>query len=162
MVFIRRLSLFILLIPCCIPAASAQSDPAENPQRPAVHATQATCAEAPREETLVSLCVPRSFSEEDVAPSASEFVARISLNLSNGTPLRIALDQRTRVDHPGEMVHGKVVETVYAFDQPVIPAGSIVSGRISSISPVSGVRCKAHTCLCQRQFFSLPQIRGHI
>lgn len=140
MMFIRRLSLFILLIPCRIPAASAQSDPVENPQRPAVHATQATCDEAPREDALVSLCVPPSSSEEDAAPPASEFFARISLNLPNGTPLRIALDQRTRVDHPGEMVHGKVVETVYAFDQPVIPAGSIVSGRILSVSPVSGVK----------------------
>src|SRR6266849_5562921 len=96
MIFVRRLSLFILLIPCCIPAASAQSDPVENPQRSAVHATQATCDEAPGEDA--------------------------------------------RVDHPGEIVHGKVVETVYAFDQPVIPAGSIVSGRIISISPVSGVK----------------------
>jgi hypothetical protein len=140
MIFIRRLSLFILLIPCCLPAASAQSDAVENPERPAVHATQATCDEAPREDTLVSLCVPPCSSEEDAAPPASEFVARISLNLPNGTPLRIALDQRARVDHPGEVVHGKVVETVYAFDQPVIPAGSIVSGQIISIGPVSGVK----------------------
>ncbi len=140
MIFVRRLSLFILLIPCCIPAASAQSDPVENPQRSAVHATQATCDEAPGEDALVSLCVPPSSSEEDAAPPASEFVASISLNLPNGTPLRIALDQRARVDHPGETVHGKVMETVYAFDQPVIPAGSIVSGRIISISPVSGVK----------------------
>src|SRR4029077_4568949 len=139
MIFMRRISLFTLLILCCIPAASAQSDPVENPQRPAVHATQATCDEAPGEDALVSLCVPPS-SEEDAAPPASEFVASISLTLPNGTPLRIALDQRARVDHPGEVVHGKVVETVYAFDQPVIPAGSIVSGRIISISPVSGVK----------------------
>jgi len=130
----------MLLIPCCLPAASAQSDPVENPERPAVHATQSTCDEAPREDTLVSLCVPPCSSEEDAASPASEFVARISFNLPNGTPLRIALDQRARVDHPGEVVHGKVVETVYAFDQPVIPAGSIVSGQIISISPVSGVK----------------------
>src|SRR5467141_5184838 len=140
MILIRRLSLFIPLIPGCIPAALAQSDPVENPRRPAVHATQATCDEAPCEDCLVSLCVPPSSSEEDAAPPASEFVASISLNLPNGTPLRIALDQRTRVDHPGEMVHGKVVETVYAFDHPVIPAGSIVSGQIISINPVSGVK----------------------
>jgi len=140
MILMRRISLFTLLILCCIPAASAQSDPVENPQRPAVPATQATCDEAPGEDALVSLCVPSSSSEEDAAPPASEFVASISLNLPNGTPLRIALDQRARVDHPGELVHGKVVETVYAFDQPVIPSGSIVSGRIISISPVSGVK----------------------
>jgi hypothetical protein len=140
MIFVPRVSLFILLISCCIPVASAQSNPVENPQRPAVPVTQATCDEAPREDALVSLCVPSSFSEEDAAPAASEFLAKISLNLPNGTPLRIALDQRTRVDHANEIVHGKVVETVYAFDQPVIPAGSIVSGRIISVSPVSGVK----------------------
>src|SRR5882762_5982630 len=140
MIVYLRMSLFILLIPCCIPVASAQSDPVENPQRPAVPVTQATCDEAPREDALVSLCVPPSFPEEDAAPPASGFLAKISLNLPNGTPLRIALDQRARVDHPGEMVHGKVVETVYAFDQPVIPAGSIVSGQIISINPVSGVK----------------------
>jgi len=140
MIVYLRMSLFILLIPCCIPVALAQSDPVENPQRPAVPVTQASCDEAPREDALVSLCVPPSFSEEDAAPPASEFLAKISLSLPNGTPLRIALDQRTRVDHPGEMVHGKVVETVYAFDHPVIPAGSIVSGQIISINPVSGVK----------------------
>ncbi len=137
---VPRISLFILLIPYCIPAASAQSDPVESPQRPAVHTTWATCDEAPGEDALVSLCVPPSYSEEDAAPPASVFFAKIPLMLPNGTPLRIALDQRTRVDHPGEMVHGKVVETVYAFDQPVIPAGSVVSGRIIGINPVSGVK----------------------
>jgi hypothetical protein len=140
MILVPRISLFVLLIPCCIPAASAQSDPLKNPERPAVPATQATCDEAPSEDALVSLCVPSSLSEEEAAPAASALHAKISLNLPNGTPLRIALDQRTRVDHPGEVVHGKVVETVYAFDQPVIPAGSIVSGRIISINPVSGVK----------------------
>jgi len=140
MILVLRISLSILLIPCCIPLASAQSDPVEKPQRLTVPVTQATCDEAPREDALVSLCVPPSFSEEDAAPPASGFLAKISLNLPNGTPLRIALDQRTRVDHPGEMVHGKVVETVYAFDQPVIPAGSIVSGQVISINPVSGVK----------------------
>src|ERR1700737_3917296 len=130
MISVRRIFLFIPLIPFFTPGASAQSNPVENPQRPAVPVTQATCDEAPREDALVSVCVPPFLSEEDVAPPASGFLAKISLKLPNGTPLRIALDQRTRVDHPGEMVHGKVVERAYAFDQPVIPAGSIVSGQI--------------------------------
>jgi hypothetical protein len=68
------------------------------------------------------------------------FFAKISLHLPSGTALRIALDQRTRVDHPGEIVHGKIVDSVYAFDQPVIPAGSILSGRVTSVAPVSGVK----------------------
>jgi len=93
-------------------------------------------------------------------PLPAGSLQKISLNLPNGTPLRIALDQRTRVDHPGRWFMAKLVETVYAFDQPVIPAGSIVSGQIISIK--SSLRRKAHARLRQRRLFSLPQIRGHI
>ena len=66
--------------------------------------------------------------------------ATIPLTIPTGTPLRIALDERVRIDHAGEPVHGKVVETVYAFDQEVIPAGSVATGHVKSIAPVSGVR----------------------
>src|SRR5712691_509835 len=140
MIFVRRLSISFLLIPCCVPMASAQSDPADDPLRTAVEQTRATCVEASREDDIFSLCVPPTFLEEDVCPPSAEVFAKVSLNLPNGTPLRIALDQRTRVNHPGEIVHGRVVETVYAFDQPVIPAGSIASGRIVSVNPVPGVK----------------------
>jgi hypothetical protein len=139
MIIVRRLSVFVLLIPCGTQVASAQSDRADNHRRTELQQTRAACVETSSEAALFSLCEPLS-SEEDVCPLAPELVAKISLHLPNGTPLRIALDQRTRVDHPGEMVHGKVVETVYAFDQPVIPAGSVVGGRIASINPVSGVK----------------------
>jgi hypothetical protein len=66
--------------------------------------------------------------------------ATIPLTIPTGTPLRIALDERVRIDHPGEPVHGKVVETVYAFDQEVIPAGSVATGHVKSIAGVSGVK----------------------
>jgi hypothetical protein len=135
-----RLSLTILLMPCCVPLAWAQSEPAQNPRRPAVRQTPARCDEFVHEEEIFTLCLPDSFFREDACPPGSASLAKISLNLPSGTPLRIALDQRTRVDHPGEIVHGKVVETVYAFDQPVIPAGSSVSGRVAVIIPVSGVK----------------------
>ena len=140
MILVRRLSIFVVLIPCCALMVSAQSDPVDNPQRPAVQQTRAACVEALREADLFPLCEPPSYLEEDVCPPASAILAKISLHLPNGTPLRIALDERTRLDHPGEIVHGRVVEAVYAFDQPVIPAGSIASGRIIGISPVSGVK----------------------
>jgi hypothetical protein len=66
--------------------------------------------------------------------------ATIPLTIPTGTPLRIVLDERVRIDHPGEPVHGKVVETVYAFDQEVIPAGSVATGHVKSIAGVSGVK----------------------
>jgi hypothetical protein len=140
MINLRRFFLIIPMIPCCALGASAQTEPAQEPHRTAFREIPATCEELAREDDLLSLCMADSFFLEDVCPPAPEFVAKLSLSLPNGTPLRIALDQRTRIDHPGEMVHGKVVETVYAFDQPVIPAGSDVIGRIASIDRVSGVQ----------------------
>jgi hypothetical protein len=114
-----------------VPAAFAQSG---------VNSTG--CAEAPGEDALASICAPPSLAAEEepavavVAPPP----AKIALGLPSGTPLRIALDQRVRINHPGELVHGKVVETVYAFDQPVIPAGSVATGRVITIAPVSAIK----------------------
>lgn len=65
---------------------------------------------------------------------------QIDLKLPEGTPLRIAIDQRTRIGHAGETVVGHVVETVYAFDQPVIPEGSVATGYVTEVDPVSAWR----------------------
>jgi hypothetical protein len=140
MFIVHRFPLLILLILGSVRVGSAQSDPADDSQRATAPAICVTCDETPRENALVFLCAPPIFPEEDDALASSLFLAKISLNLPSGTALRIALDQRTRVDHPGGIVHGKVVDSVYAFDQPVIPAGSIVTGRVTSIAPVSGVK----------------------
>lgn len=90
------------------------------------------CPEVPREDALPELCVPPTSEME--ATEASP--VQISLTLPEGTPLRVALDQRTRVRRVGEAVHGKVVEPVYAFDEQVVPAGSTVSGRVTRIESV--------------------------
>src|SRR5580704_10116278 len=140
MILVPRISLLITLIPCSILLASAQSNPAANAPRAAAPATNVTCDEAPREDALIFLCAPPSFPEADAPVPASVFVAKIALDLPSGTALRIALDRRTRIDHPGEIVHGRVVDAVYVFDQPVIPAGSTVSGRVTNIMPVPGVK----------------------
>jgi hypothetical protein len=99
------------------------------------------CGEAPDEDALVSTCAPASFVEEKeevavVAPPP----ARIALSIPSGTPLRIALDERARISHTGELVHGKVVETVYAFDRPVIPAGSVATGHVTKVASVSAIK----------------------
>jgi len=94
------------------------------------------CTEAPAEDALVATCVPPS-NDYDAADVLEPLApAEIALKLPGGTPLRIALDQRVRIDQAGAPVRGKVVETVYAFDQAVIPAGSIVNGQIEHIAPV--------------------------
>src|SRR6266481_1855878 len=101
--------------------------------------TVSGCEEAPREDASASLCVPPSSEKESraVEPVAP---ANIPLTIPTGTPLRIAVDQRVRIRDSGAVVHGKVVEAVYAFDQEVIPAGSVATGHVKSIAPVSGVR----------------------
>jgi hypothetical protein len=65
---------------------------------------------------------------------------RIDLTLSAGTPIRIALTQRVRLSREGTPVIGKVIDTVYAFDEPVIPTGSEARGKVVEIAPVSKLR----------------------
>lgn len=132
-----HLPLSVLL---CAPIALAQSSSEGTPPPVATSSSHESCSEAPGEDALVSTCAPPSFAEGEEAPVAPRPPAKIALGIPSGTPLRIALDQRVRVSHPGEVVHGKVVETVYAFDQPVVPAGSVATGRIITVAPVSGIR----------------------
>jgi hypothetical protein len=65
---------------------------------------------------------------------------QIQLALPSGTPIRIALTQRVRIAREGTPVEGKVTDTVYAFDQPVIPAGAEVRGHVARVAPVSKTR----------------------
>jgi hypothetical protein len=122
----------------CTTAAWSQSSPAPEQSEPPSAHTVSGCDQAPGEDALVALCAPSLSSEH--AHVAPVLPVNIPLTLPSGTPLRIALDQRTRIDHPGEVVHGKVVETVYAFDQEVIPKGSVATGHVKTVTPPSGVR----------------------
>ena len=123
----------------CASVALGQSA-ADTPQSEAPAARLiSACAETPREDASASLCAPPS-SEENRPTVEPVPPATISLTLPTGTPLRIAVDQRVRIRDSGAVVHGKVVEAVYAFDQEVIPAGSVATGHVKSIAPVSGVR----------------------
>jgi hypothetical protein len=88
---------------------------------------------------LVFVCPAPAFLAEGDADNSesSDAGVRIILKLPEGTALRIAIDQRARISHVGEPIHGHVVEAVYAFDEPVIPAGTIATGHVTSIAPVS-------------------------
>ena len=98
------------------------------------------CTETPGGHTLRFVCPPAPLIFEDTEDNSEAAPVPISLRLPEGTPLRIAIDQRTRVLHVGEPIRGHVVETVYAFDEPVIPAGSVATGHITGIDPVSKLR----------------------
>jgi len=109
--------------------------------RPLPVPSAAACDAGPWEDATALLCAsPSSVEEARAAEVRRLAAATIPLTLEKGTPLRIAVDQRTRVSRAGEVVHGKVVETVYAFDQQVIPAGSVATGHVKSIAPVPGLR----------------------
>jgi hypothetical protein len=118
--------------------ALAQAPPAAAPQNPSP-TSALPCGETPGGKTLLFVCpVPPFLTEDDTDDSeANDSGVRIMLKLSEGTALRIAIDQRTRISHVGEPIHGHVVAAVYAFDEPVIPAGTIATGHVTSIVPVS-------------------------
>ena len=52
--------------------------------------------------------------------------------------MKVALDSEVRVRRVGQAVHGKTVEPVYAFDKLLIPAGTVVTGKVSAIDAVPG------------------------
>jgi hypothetical protein len=135
---VRSLSKLCFLFLVSTPAAWTQSSSTPPTQPLDTGADSLTCSEIPREDALPGLCAPptSSISEDESSNELSPVV--IELSVPRGTPLRVALDRRVRIDHVGELVHGKVAETVFAFDQPVIPAGSDVSGRVTKIDPLSG------------------------
>ncbi|HLZ11886.1 MAG TPA: hypothetical protein VKP58_04810 [Candidatus Acidoferrum sp.] len=94
------------------------------------------CPEVPREDALPSLCAPPTSALEAISLPP----VQIKLDVPEGTPLRIALDRRARIARVGEPVQGKVIDPVYAFDQPVIPAGSTVNGRVTRIDSVPVIK----------------------
>ena len=60
----------------------------------------------------------------------------IALRVPPGAPLRLYLTKRVS-KRVGEPVEGKTIEPVFAFDREVVPAGSLVTGRVSRVQPVA-------------------------
>jgi hypothetical protein len=116
-----------------LPIGAQEPSPA-NPKVTSADASQ--CSEAPGGRTLRFVCPVPEIVFEDTEDVSMAPPVHIDLKLPEGTPLRIAIDQRTRVRRVGELVIGHVVESVYSFDQPVIPAGSLVTGHITEVVPV--------------------------
>src|ERR1700688_2671612 len=129
------------LLPSLATIVSAQTNSGET-QTATQEQTHGGCLEAPAPDAPPSMCAPALAKNENDAGGDAivKPTAKIDLLVPQGSTLRIALDQRTRVSHPGDAVHGKVVETVYAFDQPVIPAGSVATGHVIKVDNVTAVR----------------------
>lgn len=54
-----------------------------------------------------------------------------------GFPLRVQIDRRYRL-HAGERVQGKLIDPVYWGDHIVLPANTVVDGRIVRLEPIRG------------------------
>lgn len=72
------------------------------------------------------------------APATAKSSLSVPLTVSEGTPLKVALDKDVRIQKVGQPIHGTTTEPVYAFDKLLVPAGTEVIGKISGIDAVSG------------------------
>ncbi len=70
-------------------------------------------------------------------PSAAAPVQTIPLVVPKGAPIRIAIEKEISIKKVGQPVQGRVVDSVYAFDQLVVPVGSEVRGKIIQLENVS-------------------------
>ena len=69
--------------------------------------------------------------------TASMPLESVTLSVSTGTPLQVALDQEIRVRKVGQRIQARIVEPVFAFDHIVIPTGSEVGGQITKIGTIT-------------------------
>jgi hypothetical protein len=97
----------------------------------------------PSAVALIFLSARLIFGQAD-SPAVSEPRAgspgAIPLEVPAGTPLPVVLDKEVRIQKAGQPIHGKIAEPVYAFDKLVVPAGSEVTGSVTRISGVSGLK----------------------
>jgi hypothetical protein len=84
---------------------------------------------------LLAQSATSPFRSPSPQPSSESHV--VLLTVPEGTALKIALDKEVRVKKVGETIGGHVMQPVYVFDRLVIPVGTVATGRISAIDPVS-------------------------
>ncbi len=108
---------------------------------------------------------PVTLARRDPASSAAAAPAKVAvapmpmvpLTVPTGTPLQIALDREVRVKKLGQVIHGRVMQPVYAFDKLVVPAGTEVTGHIAKIDPIS--RKKRFLSLLNANFTPAHQLQ---
>lgn len=67
-------------------------------------------------------------------------VQTLSLTVPKGSSLQVVLDKEVRIRKVGQMLQGRIVEPVYAFDKLVIPVNSQISGEITKIESISALK----------------------
>jgi hypothetical protein len=76
---------------------------------------------------------PATQKESD---SADGSPIMMPMTVEEGTPIKVALDSEVRIRAVGQIIHGKTMEPVYAFDKLLIPVGTVVNGKVAAIDPV--------------------------
>ncbi len=67
--------------------------------------------------------------------STDETPPQITLSVPSGVPLRLYLTRRVGKRH-GTPVEAKLLESVFAFDREVLPAGTVALGEVNRVQPV--------------------------
>ncbi len=64
----------------------------------------------------------------------------VALIVPKQASLQVALEAEVRVKRVGQSVSARLVDSIYAFDQLVVPAGSEIHGEVTKIESLSGTR----------------------
>src|ERR1700693_1000065 len=67
--------------------------------------------------------------------AADQQTPKLSLSVPSGAPLRLYLARRVS-KRVGAPVEAKLLESVFAFDREVLPAGTVAQGEVSRVQPV--------------------------
>jgi hypothetical protein len=86
--------------------------------------------------TLALACIPFFSASASAQTATDEETPRISLNVPSGAPLRLYLTKRVS-KRAGAPVEAKLLESIFAFDREVLPAGTVAQGEVSRVQPVS-------------------------
>src|SRR5579863_1566224 len=69
------------------------------------------------------------------AQTTADETPKITLSVPSGAPLRLYLTNRVS-KRLGAPVEAKLLESVFAFDREVVPAGTIAQGQVSRVQPL--------------------------
>src|ERR1700681_455528 len=69
------------------------------------------------------------------AQTTADETPKITLSVPSGAPLRLYLTNRVS-KRLGAPVEAKLLESAFAFDREVLPAGTIAQGQVSRVQPV--------------------------
>jgi hypothetical protein len=85
--------------------------------------------------TFALACIPFFPVSAAAQTATDEETPRISLDVPSGAPLRLYLTKRVS-KRAGAPVEAKLLESIFAFDREVVPAGTVAQGEVSRVRPV--------------------------